>query len=118
LDQPVPLLKVGALGLFLLFGCNPVASVLPPRLIDPAWQMALFGSLQSLSSLPLIGTCLLLVGPDLQIGSIRQRLGWMCNACIGFLLLIPLQASAMWRLAILAEVPANRTITSYRGISL
>jgi hypothetical protein len=91
-------------------------------LIDPAWQMALFGSLQSLSSLPLIGTCLLLVGPDLQIDSIRQRLGWMCNACalacIGFLLLIPPQASAMWRLAILAEVPANRTITSYRGISL
>ncbi|MEI6031417.1 MAG: hypothetical protein WCQ20_09670 [Synechococcaceae cyanobacterium ELA739] len=116
LAKPVLLLKIAAFGLFVLFGCNLLASVLPPRLIDPAWQMALFSGLQSLSFLPLIGICLLLVGPDLQIGSSRHRLGWIRKAsavaCIGYLWLIPLQASAMWRLGILAEVPANRTIAS------
>jgi hypothetical protein len=33
-------------------------------------------------------------------------------ACIGFLLLIPLQAAGTWRMGILAELPANRSIAT------
>ncbi|MCX5948331.1 MAG: hypothetical protein NTY67_09180 [Cyanobacteria bacterium] len=100
----------------MLFACNVLSGILPIRLIDAGWQLNAIQSLQNLAFLPLLGTCLLLLGADPDDTGSGQRLGLIRKgaglACIGFLLLIPLQAAGTWRLGILAEVPANRTIST------
>ena len=115
-EQTTKLLRLAGLGLYVLFGCNVLSGILPIRLIDAGWQLNAIQSLQNLAFLPLIGTCLLLLGADADDTGSGQRLGLIRKgaglACIGFLLLIPLQAAGTWRLGILAEVPANRTIAT------
>ncbi|MFZ0409237.1 MAG: hypothetical protein WAM11_14160 [Cyanobium sp.] len=108
--------RITAFGFYVLFACNLVGSALPLRLIDPAWQLNALNTLQNLAFLPLIGTCLLLAGPHLAATGSRQRPGWIRRgsalACIGFLLLIPLQATSIWRLGAVVEIPTNRTIAT------
>ena len=115
-EQTTKLLRLAGLGLYVLFACNVLSGILPIRLIDPAWQLNAIQSLQNLAFMPLIGTCLLLLGTDPDDTGSGRRLGLIRKgaglACIGFLLLIPVQAAGTWRLGILAEVPANRTIAT------
>ena len=115
-EQSTKLLRLAGLCLYVLFACNVLGGILPIRLIDARWQLNAIQSLQNLAFLPLIGTCLLLLGADPDDTGSGKRLGLIRKgaglACIGFLLLIPLQAAATWRLGILAEVPANRTIST------
>ncbi len=112
-------LRLGALVLFLIFACNWLTALLPLALLNPAWQLGAIQSLHGLAFLPLIGTCLLLLDPKSEASSVRQQLGWIRRgclmACLGFLFLMPLQASALWRLGTLVEVPANRTIATIAG---
>jgi hypothetical protein len=115
-EQTIKLLRLSGLGLYVLFACNVLSGILPIRLIDAGWQLNAIQSLQNLAFLPLLGTCLLLLGADPDDTGSGQRLGLIRKgaglACIGFLLLIPLQAAGTWRMGILAEVPANRTIST------
>ena len=114
-QEPSIILRCAALGLYVLFVCNLLGGILPLRLIDPAWQLGAIRSLETLAFLPLIATCLILLGSDLK-GTVTRQLGLIRRgaalACIGFLLLIPLQVTAMWRLGILVELPASRTIAT------
>ena len=110
------IVKIAGIGLYILFVCNLLSSILPLRLIEPAWQLSSIAALQNFAFLPLIGTCVLLLGLNLDVGATGQRQVqvWIRRAsgfaCFGFLLLIPLQASAMWRLGNLVDIPAERMI--------
>ena len=114
------ILKLAGFGLYILFACNLLSSMLPLRLIEPAWQMTSITALQNFAFLPLIGTCALLLAIDPEQSAtdqgamlIRRACGF---ACVGFLLLIPLQASAMWRMGVLAEIPAERMVGTIAAV--
>ncbi|MEI7953012.1 MAG: hypothetical protein WCH37_10095, partial [Synechococcaceae cyanobacterium ELA182] len=63
-EQTIKLLRLSGLGLYVLFACNVLSGILPIRLIDAGWQLNAIQSLQNLAFLPLLGTCLLLLGAD------------------------------------------------------
>ncbi|MBW4529543.1 MAG: HpsJ family protein [Aphanothece saxicola GSE-SYN-MK-01-06B] len=96
---------LGALSIVLLvvFLAAVLTTALPPRLLDPQWQLQLIAVLVNSASLALIG-CLVLplavwVDPDNQRLRARRNAcrRWALAAAIGFLLLIPLQGYAGWR---------------------
>lgn len=117
------LLRIAAFCLYGVFLTTVVPLFLPPRLLDPAWQLLTVNTLFSASPFPLLATCCLLLGrsPDpraaatsrLLVG--RLRLGSRL-ASLGFVLLVPLQISALWRAGILAEVPSNRLISTLSAV--
>jgi hypothetical protein len=76
---------------------------LPPKLLDPSWQLALIASFITNASLALMGTLLLplALGFDSTNHWLRARWHsfrrWALPAALGFLLLIPLQGYAAWK---------------------
>jgi len=92
------MLNVGSLGLFLLFFCNGILPLLPPRPLDPLWQLHFTDTLASNGLFALMA----LVGlhmaawfdPSDRPLQVRCRnfRGWAGYAAIGFLLLLPVQA--------------------------
>lgn len=92
-----------ALVLFLLFATIVVGSALPPKLLDPAWQIALFSALLNTAGFPLVGMGLLHLAADLDPSNERlwnQRC--LCArlavpVALGFVLLVPLQAFSLWQ---------------------
>ena len=94
-------LSLALLGIFLV---TVVAGAWPPKILDPQWQFGFSAELINNSSLALVGALLTPLALAFNPGS--QRLRARRNAfrrlalaaAIGFLLLIPLQASAGWRL--------------------
>lgn len=113
------LLRIAAFCLYGVFLTSVVPLFLPPRLLDPAWQLLAINTLFTASPFPLLATCCLLLGrsPDPRaVLTSRMLQGGMRLAArlasIGFVLLVPLQISALWRVSILAEVPANRLIST------
>lgn len=100
-------LPLGAVSgaLFVLFSVNVLAGALPPRLLDPAWQLALIASLIDNASLALVGLGLVHLqayhapyNPVIQRR--RDRVARLAVfAVLGFLLLVPLQITASLRLA-------------------
>ncbi|QPN63281.1 hypothetical protein [Synechococcus sp. CBW1004] len=117
------LLRIAAFCLYGVFLTSVVPLFLPPRLLDPAWQLLVVNTLFSAAPFPLLATCCLLLGhaPDPNVPAasrlLRGRLRLASRlASIGFVLLIPLQASALWRIGLLAEVPANRLISTLSAV--
>jgi hypothetical protein len=120
------LLALSGLALFGVFLSGLLGLLLSPRLVDPAWQLRLGELLIGSSPFALLGSCLLLLGACLEpqhpwIESWWQRtrqLAWI--ACLGYLLLIPLQASALWQMGVRVEQPVRQRITrlqeSLKGI--
>jgi len=113
------LLRIAAFCLYGVFLTTVVPLFLPPRLLDPAWQLLAINTLFSSSPFPLLATCCLLLGrspdPRALVASrlLKGRLRLASRlASLGFILLVPLQASALWRAGIRAEVPANRLIST------
>ena len=100
-------LSLALLGIFLT---SILVSAWPPKLLDPQWQLALTADLINNGSLALIGALLTPLALTFDPSSKRLRTRnkafrqWALAAAIGFLLLIPLQVSAGWRL--------YRTVTS------
>ncbi len=115
------ILKLAGFGLYVLFVCNLLSNILPSRLVDPTWQWTAITALQNFAFLPVIGTCLLLLGIHLEVratGRAPMLVRRVCAcACVGFLLLIPLQASAIWRLGIALEIPAERMMDTIEAAS-
>lgn len=99
-----------AVVLFILFVVRVVVlgGVVPPALLNPAWQLRLVGLLASWGFLPLLGLGLLQVSILIANGAGRpqRRLQETYTglrraavlATFGFLLTLPLQAGAAWKL--------------------
>ncbi|MFM7266547.1 MAG: hypothetical protein ACKOZW_13340 [Cyanobium sp.] len=110
------LLALSGLALFGVFLSGLLGLLLTPRLLDPAWQLRLVELLIGSSPFALLGSCLLLLGACLEprhswIEAWWQRtrqLAWI--ACLGYLLLIPLQASALWQMGQRVEQPVRQQI--------
>ncbi len=91
----------GVLLVVFLAAVLPVA--LPPRLLDPQWQLQLAAALINNASLALMGALLLPLALWFDAGNQRLRARrnalrrWALAASIAFLLLVPLQAWAGWR---------------------
>jgi GNAT superfamily N-acetyltransferase len=90
---------------------------LPPKLLDPAWQLALIATIITNASLALMGTLLLplALGFDPSNHRLRARWHafrrWALPAALGFLLLIPLQGYAAWRFQRTATVAQEQRTT-------
>jgi hypothetical protein len=97
------LLAVLSMVLLVVFLAAVLTTALPPKLLEPQWQLQLIAVLVNSASLALIGALLLplALGFDPDNQSLRARRNacrrWALAAAIGFLLLLPLQAYAGWR---------------------
>jgi len=60
-----PGLSVVALVLFVLFGSLVAPALFPLRLLDPAWQLRLAGTLINTAAFPLLGLALLQIAAEL-----------------------------------------------------
>ena len=92
-----------AVCLLILYVMVVLAAILPPRLLDPAWQLRFTGALINNGFLALLGVGLLHLAAYLDPANphlIRRRdnlAALALAAVLGFLLLIPLQGYAVWR---------------------
>ncbi|MCP9930016.1 hypothetical protein KBY82_04375 [Cyanobium sp. AMD-g] len=92
-----------AICLLILYGLVVLAASLPPRLLDPAWQLRFTGALINNGFLALLGLALLHLAVFLDPANphlVRRRDNFAAlalAAVLGFLLLIPLQGYAVWR---------------------
>ena len=94
-------LSLALLGIFL---ATVVVGAWPPKILDPQWQLSFSAGLINNASLAVVGALLTPLALAFHPGSDRLRARrnafrrLALAAAIGFLLLIPLQASAGWRL--------------------
>lgn len=95
-----PLLAIAS-ALLLVFLATLLAQLLPPRLLDPSWQLRLCGLMSENGVLPLMSLGLLFLAAYLDpvnvwVQSCRVQLSRLAGmVAIGFLLLIPLQLAAL-----------------------
>jgi hypothetical protein len=92
-----------AFSMFGVFAVTAVASALPLQVLSPDWQMRISASLIDngpIAALGLLAAWLAAmfasspVRDQARLDTVRQ---WAIAAALGYLLLIPLQASAAWR---------------------
>ena len=108
------LLAAAATLLLLVFVLAVALPLLPPRLLDPFWQMAFTAALTGNGFLALLAVLLINLAAALEpeaewlLGR-RQLVGSLCRwVALAFLLLIPLQGLAAWRALDWAGVAASR----------
>ncbi|MCP9899564.1 HpsJ family protein [Cyanobium sp. Cruz CV13-4-11] len=103
--------------LLVLFLAAVSTEALPPKPLDPAWQLALIATIINNASLALVGTLLLplALGFDPTNHRLRARWHafrrWALPAALGFLLLIPLQGYAAWKFQRTATVAQEQRNT-------
>lgn len=95
--------------LFIVFVISLVGLLTPPSLLNAAWQLRLVSTLVSYAYLPLLALVLIDISgrlgsqTDVMQGSTggipRNVARWAVLASLGFVLLVPLNASALWRVA-------------------
>ena len=94
------------LSLLVIFLVGLLASAIPPRLLDPTWQLRVVRLLINNGSVAVVGLGLIWLAPHLHPAShrLRQRRDRVAHlatvAAFGYLLLIPLQLGAVlngWR---------------------
>jgi len=97
------LLAALSIVLVMVFLASVLTTALPPKLLDPQWQLQFATTLISYATLALVGALLLplavWVDPDNQRLRARRNAlrRWALAAAVGFLLLVPLQGWAGWR---------------------
>ena len=108
------LLAAAATLLLLVFVLAVALPLLPPRLLDPLWQLAFTAALTGNGFLALLAVLLINLAAALEpeaewlLGR-RQLVGSLCRwVALAFLLLIPLQGLAAWRALDWAGVAASR----------
>ncbi len=95
-------LGILAVCLLVLYVLVVLAAILPPRLLDPAWQLRFTGALINNGFIALLGLALVHLAAYLNptnphLGRRRDDFAsWALIAVLGFLLLIPLQGYAVW----------------------
>ncbi len=94
-------LGVVSMALFAVYLVSVLAFILPPRLLDPLWQLSSIKVAVEAAPIPLIGLALLHLGAYLcpqqtQLQNRRKVLArWAILAALGFLLIVPLQGHAV-----------------------
>lgn len=97
----IGMLQAISLALFAIFLVSVILRALPPRLLDPLWQISLSTVLLDMGGYALLGVVVLTVAQLLQPGDERLhrlhiRITRLCGiASFGYLLLIPLLLSAL-----------------------
>lgn len=96
-------LTAAAVACFIAFGTIALNILFPPSVSNPAWLMRLATGLVSNAYLPLIGLALVFLATYLQpkasFENLRGSLAkWAVIVSLGFILLVPLQVWAAWRL--------------------
>jgi hypothetical protein len=92
-----------AVCLLILYGLVVLGAILPPRLLDPTWQLRFTNALINNGFLALLGLAVLHLAAYLDPANpylVRRRdnlAALALAAVLGFLLLIPLQGYAVWR---------------------
>ncbi len=107
--SPVPsaslprVLQALSIVLLAVFLASVLTTALPPRLLDPQWQLGFTEVLVNNASLALIGALLLPLARGFDPDHKHRRSPWKAfrrgalAASLGFLLLVPLQGYAGWR---------------------
>ncbi len=96
-------LALVAQALFVVYLISVLAVALPPRLLDPLWQLNTIRVIIEAAPIPLLGLALLelaahLCPQDLGLQRLNSRMSRIAIlACLGFLLIVPLQAYAVWK---------------------
>jgi hypothetical protein len=96
-------LGILAVCLLVLYVVAVLAAILPPALLDPAWQLRFTNALINNGFIALLGLALLHLAAYLHptnphLGRRRNDFAtWALIPVLGFLLLIPLQGYAVWR---------------------
>ncbi|MBW4531672.1 MAG: hypothetical protein KME02_13400 [Aphanothece saxicola GSE-SYN-MK-01-06B] len=96
-------LALVALTLFTVYGAAVLASILPPRLLDPLWQLSSTRISVEAAPIPLLGLTLLhlaayLSPANLPLQRRREALARLAvPVSLAFLLIVPLQGHAVWR---------------------
>ncbi len=96
-------LAVVANTLFVVYLISVLAFSMPPRLLDPLWQLTTIKLLIEAAPIPLIGLALLHLAAYLspQDGKLQSRRDGLARlavlSCLGFLLVVPLQGFTVWR---------------------
>jgi len=97
------LLAALSIVLLVVFLAAVLTTALPPKLLDPQWQLQLAAALINNATLALVGALLLPMAAWVDPFNNRLRARshafrrWALAASLGFLLLIPLQVYAGWR---------------------
>jgi hypothetical protein len=97
------LLACSGLGLLLVFLAFTLADSLPVQLLNPAWQLRFTNRVVNTAVIALMGFLLLHLAVYIDPGTgllrayLRTARRWAMVAVIGFLLLLPLQGFATWR---------------------
>ncbi|MCP9835978.1 hypothetical protein KBY84_00560 [Cyanobium sp. N.Huapi 1H5] len=107
-------LALVALTLFAVYGAAVLASILPPRLLDPLWQLSSTRITVEAAPIPLLGLALLhlaayLSPANLRLQRRREALARLAvPVSLAFLLIVPLQGQAVWRSYQLANAVAGQ----------
>lgn len=105
-----------AIALFVVFVAVVIATSLPPRLLDPAWQLRFTATLINNGTIAVLGLVLIWLATILHPASGRLRArrdqisALAAAAAIGYLLLIPLQTYAVWQGVSNANLGQNRQL--------
>lgn len=96
-------LALVALALFAVYLVAVLASILPPRLLDPLWQLSSTRVTVEAAPIPLLGLALLhlaayLCPANLPLQRRRDAMARLAvPVSLAFLLIVPLQGQAVWR---------------------
>lgn len=107
---------VGVL-MLVIFLITVLGVVVPPRILDPAWQLRVISTLVGNGTIPLVGFLLLPLAASIDPANRRlearwhQFRTWALLPVIGYALLIPLQAVAIARGLQNAYLQQNRQLT-------
>lgn len=112
-----------SVGLLLVYLATELKLLLPPALLQPAWQLRAGEALRGTAALPLVAGVLLLLARrfDPQAEGLGRRVVLLRRlsiaACIGFLLLIPLQITAGLRQINQTTAAEARQLDSVRRVA-
>lgn len=110
------ILRISALGFFAFFLLQVATQSLPPRLLDPVWQMGLITGLQQVALYPILGILLLIIGHALNpsdkptatlLRRCQQPARWVA---VGFVLMQPVVILAMLQISLNVDRPLRARI--------
>lgn len=108
--------------LFGIFTIQVVSAGVPLRLVNPAWQLTVVGAILNSAFLPLLGLGLLHFTASLGNWdqSLARALRWSTRlavpVCLGFLLMIPLQWSALLQINGRLDAQQQRELGSLESL--
>jgi hypothetical protein len=110
---------LGLLGLCLpaLFVVSVLVVMLPLRILDPGWQLRLIAILVERGPLALLGVAMSYISTVMDPGDVKLRarrnalVRFTKLAVIGYLLVIPLQLSAVWRSTVVLSQQQNSKVS-------